>query len=274
MRSMTLQLGDVGDRVRLRRASGRDRRSARWRPSCIARISTSSSLPRPIRYFGSASGRRCSITSITRTPAVRHSSRSSATRPAEPVRVARRARRPRRRRTSTTTSSARSRSSVAMRRGRDALELLLERLDQRGRRPASLRWNGSVGSSAPRLAALDRRQQVRDVQVGGPPVGPHADRRHQVEPQQRQVDEVVARQRLVAQVRVHQAQAAEPAAAGADAADLGQVDARGVADEHVLDLAAPADQDPDLPLDLARDARTGTPPARPTRPPPGRSRRR
>ena len=92
------------------------------------------------------------------------------------------------------------------------------------------------------------------MQIGGPPVGPHADRRHQVQPQQRQVDEVVARQRLVAQVRVHQPQAAEPAAAGADAADLGQVDARGVADEDVLDLAAPPDQDADLPLDLARDA--------------------
>ncbi len=42
--------------------------------SCMARISTSSSLPRPIRYLGSASGRRCSTTPITRTPAVRHSS--------------------------------------------------------------------------------------------------------------------------------------------------------------------------------------------------------
>src|SRR4051794_4996563 len=55
-------------------------------------------------------------------------------------------------------------------------------------------------------------------------------------------------------MRVHEAEATEPAAPGADAADLGQVDARGIADEHVLDLAPPADQDPDLPLDLARDA--------------------
>ena len=78
------------------------------------------------------------------------------------------------------------------------------------------------GQHAPGLAALDRRQQVRDVQIGGPPVGLHADGRHQVQPQQRQVDQVVARQRLVAQVGVHQAQAAEAAAAGADAADLGQ----------------------------------------------------
>jgi hypothetical protein len=95
---------------------------------------------------------------------------------------------------------------------------------------------------------------VRDVQIGRPSVRPYADRRDQVQPQQRQVDEIVARQRLVPQVRVDQPQAAEPTAPGADATDLGQVDARGIADEDVLDLAAPADQDPDLPLDLARDA--------------------
>ena len=91
------------------------------------------------------------------------------------------------------------------------------------------------------------------MQVGRAPVGPDADRRDQIQPQQRQVDQIVARQRLVAQVRVHQAQAAEAAAPGADAADLGQVDARRVADEHVFDLAAPPDQDADLALDLARD---------------------
>jgi len=36
---------------------------------------------------------------------------------------------------------------------------------------------------------------------------------------------------------VHQAQAPEASPARADAADLGEVDARGVADEDVLDLA-------------------------------------
>jgi hypothetical protein len=93
---------------------------------------------------------------------------------------------------------------------------------------------------------------VGDVQVRGPPVGPHPDGGDQVQAQQRQVDQVVPGQRLVAQVRVHQAQAAEAAPSGADTADLGQVDARRVADEHVLDLAAPAHQDADLAFDLAR----------------------
>ena len=142
--------------------------------------------------------------------------------------------------------------SVAIDGGRDALELLLERRDQRGRiqRAAEERLGRQ---QAPGRPAFDRRQQVRDVQVGRAAVGPDADRRDQIEPQQRQVDEIVARQRLAAQVRVHQPQAAEAAAAGADAADLGQVDARRVAHDHVLDLAAPLDQDPDLALDLARD---------------------
>ncbi|HVV51446.1 MAG TPA: hypothetical protein VHO06_17380 [Polyangia bacterium] len=55
-------------------------------------------------------------------------------------------------------------------------------------------------------------------------------------------------------MRVHQAQSPEAPAPGAQAADLRQVDPRGVADEDVLDLAPPVDQDPDLALDLARDA--------------------
>src|SRR6185437_1564339 len=45
----------------------------------------------------------------------------------------------------------------------------------------------------------------------------------------------------------------EAPAPRAQAADLRQVDARGVADEDVLDLAAPVDQDANLTLDLARD---------------------
>jgi hypothetical protein len=80
------------------------------------------------------------------------------------------------------------------------------------------------------------------------------DRRHQIEPQQRQINEVVAGQRLVAEVRVHQAQPTKPATPGAQATDFREVDARGVADEDVLDLAAPVDQDAHLALDLARNA--------------------
>ncbi len=91
------------------------------------------------------------------------------------------------------------------------------------------------------------------MQIGRPPVGLKANRRHEVQPQERQVDEIVARQRLVAQVGVHEAKAPKAPASGPKAADLREVDPRGVTDEDVLDLAAPVDQDADLSLDLARD---------------------
>ena len=62
---------------------------------------------------------------------------------------------------------------------------------------------------------------------GARPSRGHVDGRHQVEPEPRQVDEVVAREGLAAQVRVHQPQAAEAAAPGAQAADVGQTRAGG-----------------------------------------------
>jgi hypothetical protein len=95
---------------------------------------------------------------------------------------------------------------------------------------------------------------VGQVQIGGASIVADADGGHQVEPQEGQVDQVVAAQRLVAQVGVDQPQAAEAAASSAQASHLGEHDARGVSDEHVLDVAAPGDQHPHLTLDLARHA--------------------
>ena len=92
------------------------------------------------------------------------------------------------------------------------------------------------------------------MKIGRAAVGLHANGRHEIQPQQREIDEIVAGQRLVAQVGMDEAQAAEPASARSDAADLGQVDARGIAHEDVLDFAAPADEEPDLALELARQA--------------------
>ncbi len=79
---------------------------------------------------------------------------------------------------------------------------------------------GLARQDAPGRLPRQRRQQVRDVQIGRPSVGLEADRRHQVQSQERQVDEIVARQRLVAQVGVHEAQAPEAPAPGPQAADL------------------------------------------------------
>ena len=137
------------------------------------------------------------------------------------------------------------------RRGRDPLELLLQRLGQRHRVERAV-VERLARQDAPGRLPRQRRQEVGDVQIRRPPVGLQANRRDQIQAQQRQVDEIVARQRLVAQVGVHEAQAPEAPAPGPQAANLRKVDPRGVADEDVLDLAAPVDQDPDLSLDLAR----------------------
>ena len=170
-------------------------------PSCIARSRISSSLPRPTRNFGSASGRRWTSTSSTLTPAVRHSSRSSAMRASASLRAAEldvdeqrailagvgrgdaaRARRTR------ASSRAISSTKFVPRRGR-----------RLGRQLAPRPIAGAVGD------------QVADVQLARPARGVDGDRRDRVEPEQREVGEIVARQRLAAQVRVDEAQAAEPA---------------------------------------------------------------
>ncbi len=140
------------------------------------------------------------------------------------------------------------------RRRRNPLELVFQRVDERSgvqRAPVKrLRRQDPPGFGG---LPVGGRQQVGDVQVRRTPVGQKPDRRHEIQPQQRQVDQVVPGQRLVAQVGVHQTKPAEAPAPRAQTADLRQVDARGIPHEDVLDLAAPVDQDADLPLDLARD---------------------
>ena len=133
--------------------------------------------------------------------------------------------------------------------GDRALELLLQRGHQVGRVHLGL-VERDGRHHRPGHAVGGGRRHVGQVQVGRAPVPGHPHRRHQVQPQQRQVDQVVPGQRLVAQVGVHQPQAPEPPPAGAQAPELGDVDARGITDEYVFDLAPPADQHPHLPLQL------------------------
>lgn len=89
-------------------------------------------------------------------------------------------------------------------------------------------------------------QQVGVVHIARGAVRAHADGGDQVEAQARQVEQVVVGERLVAKVRVHEAQRAEASAGGAEAADVGEGQARGVADDDVLDGAAAVDQHADL----------------------------
>ena len=91
-----------------------------------------------------------------------------------------------------------------------------------------------------------------DEQLARAARGIDGDRGDRVEPEQREIGEIVARQRFAAQVGVNEPQAAEPAVAAADTAEVGQHDLRGVADDHVLDRAAAIDQHADLAMQLRR----------------------
>ena len=105
------------------------------------------------------------------------------------------------------------------------------------------------------LAALVEGEQRRQVDLPRQGVVARNDRGDRVETQQHQVGEVVARERLVLQVRVDEPQAAQAGLARAGAADVGQLDLPRVSDDDVLDFAAPVEQDPNLPARLSRDFR-------------------
>ena len=78
----------------------------------------------------------------------------------------------------------------------------------------------------------------------------NADRRHQVEPQQREVGQVVAGERLALEVRVHQAQAPQTYLARAGTADVGQLELVRVAHNHRFDGTLTGEQDADLSVGL------------------------
>jgi len=79
------------------------------------------------------------------------------------------------------------------------------------------------------------------------------DRRHQIEPQPRQIDQVVAGQRLASQVRVHEAYASKAAGRGAQAAEVGEHQLGSIAYDHELDGTSAADQHADLPARRVRN---------------------
>src|SRR5262249_16969929 len=86
----------------------------------------------------------------------------------------------------------------------------------------------------------------------GAPAALDANRCDQVEPEEREVGEVVLRQRLAAEVGVDEPEAAEAAARRTEAADVGKDELGRVPDDDVLDLTAAIDEDADLTRDLGR----------------------
>ena len=101
------------------------------------------------------------------------------------------------------------------------------------------------------LAVRPQGRQMGEVDPSGEAGVEHFDRRHEVEPQQGEVVEVVAGERLAFQVGVDEPQAAEAADAAAQAADVGEGEAVGVPHDDVAHVAFAPEQDSDLPVEPA-----------------------
>jgi hypothetical protein len=83
---------------------------------------------------------------------------------------------------------------------------------------------------------------VRDVHRARFASRRELDRADEVETQPHEVDEVVARQRLAAEMRVDEAQAAEASLRGAQASDVREHEPTRVADDDVIDLTRTMDE--------------------------------
>ncbi|HEX8115360.1 MAG TPA: hypothetical protein VF516_46860, partial [Kofleriaceae bacterium] len=130
-----------------------------------------------------------------------------------------------------------------------AAELGLETGDQLDEVGSRLR-GGLGGQLAPWPSGGGVRHQVADIQFASTTRGIDGNRRYSIQPQQCEVGEVVAGERLAAQVGVDQAKPAESALSAAHTTDIGQHDLRRVADERVLDRTAAVDQHTDLSVEL------------------------
>ena len=149
-------------------------------------------------------------------------------------------------------------------------ELRLERLDERaeidvgaadGQRPyLSIGQARLLGRERQRVAehrvahraVVVHGHVVRKVERARLALGAQLDGRDEVEPQPHEIDEIVARERLVVEVRVHEAERAEAPRRRAEAADVGQHELGRVADDHELDLARAMHERADLPPRFAR----------------------
>ena len=138
----------------------------------------------------------------------------------------------------------------------DAAELLLERRHGGAEVELELLHVARAQVNEGILPVAGRRKRRR-IQVGHlglarQAVGAGLHHRHHVQPQQRQVVQVVGRERLAPQVRVHQAQTTEPPGASAQATDVGQHQLAGIADDDVADAAVAGKEHSDLAADLRR----------------------
>lgn len=92
---------------------------------------------------------------------------------------------------------------------------------------------------------------MRHVERAGQSTGQHLDGRHEIETQQGEVGQVLIIQRFVIEVRMHEAHPSETVAAAP--AQFREEETAGIPHQYSLDLAAPIQQQTDLPLDFFRD---------------------
>ena len=133
----------------------------------------------------------------------------------------------------------------------DASHLLLQRCDLPLRVELQLVEARSLGQVV-QIARRVPRHQRRDVDLARKAVLSGDDRRDGVQPQQDEVRQVVPGERLVLEVCVHQAQAAEAGMAGAGAADVRQHELARVSHDHMLHLTPAVDEHAELSSDFSR----------------------
>ena len=135
--------------------------------------------------------------------------------------------------------------------GGRARHLLLEREHRCLRIELEILERGRL-LEAVQFAAFVERQKRRQIHLAGQPVVARDHGGDGVQTEENEVGQIVARQRLVLQMRVHQAQAAQAELAGTRAADVRQLDLPRIADQHVFDFPASVEKDADLPARVAR----------------------
>ena len=134
---------------------------------------------------------------------------------------------------------------------RDPRHLLLERGDLRLRIELQVVEAGCLRELV-QVAGRVPGHQRRQVDLARQPVVARHHGRDGVQPQEHEVGEVVAGQRLVLEVGMHQPEAAQARMAGAGAADLRQDELARVAHDHMLDLTPAIDEDAELPANFLR----------------------
>ena len=142
----------------------------------------------------------------------------------------------------------------------DPGELVFERLDRRLEIEVEL-VDGSGANPDKRILGRlvvvagrqDRRVEVGGLDAPGQPAVANLHHRHEVEPQQCQVVEIVEAEGLSLEMSVHESKAAEAPGSTAQTTDVGKHEPARVADDDVADRSVASDQNAHLAAELFGD---------------------